>query len=259
MTTPRERADAILAEAGLQDAGGWGAGSDVLPVHAALRPIEAADAVPTVVVRLDATDPFADTDLAWFRLATAHGLFGEDGGFLVTLGHGGRFRVRLEEEWRLAEVLRNQPRCPEFMTLSPDGRTLIGVTAEEHEIWLTAVDDVPAHQERRALELAREESEEEREAAWDGLFSRLRISQRTRDRWALGLLSNASLPDGLHPGTRRTLHPRPASRGPLPRCRRPTPEQPGRGPPPRRPRPLGPLGGHPLPPPPGPRPGRAPP
>ncbi|KAB1977142.1 PE-PGRS family protein [Streptomyces triticiradicis] len=47
------------------------------------------------------------------------------------------------------------------------------------------------------MELAREESEEEREAAWDGLFGRLRIPQRTRDRWALGLLSNTALPDDL--------------------------------------------------------------
>ncbi|MGW7382858.1 hypothetical protein [Streptomyces sp. NPDC054794] len=151
---------------------------------------------PTAVVQLDATDPFADTDAEWFRLATAHGLFGEDGGFLVTLGHGGCFRVRLGKDWRLAEVLRNQPRCPEFMTLSSDGKTLIGVTTEEYEIWLIVVDDVPAYQEQRALRLAREESEKEREAAWDGLF-RLRISQQTWERWAVGLLSNASLPDDL--------------------------------------------------------------
>ncbi|WP_107065757.1 PE-PGRS family protein [Streptomyces aureus] len=197
MTTPREKADAILAEAGLEDAGGWGAGSGALPVRAALRPIAAGDAVPAAVVRLDAVAPFADTDTEWFRLATAHGLFGEDGGFLVTLGHGGWFRVRLGEDWRLAEVLRDQPRCPEFMTLSPDGKTLIGVTTEEYEIWLIVVVDLPAHQERRALALAREESEEEREAAWEGLFGRLRISRRTRERWAIGLLSNPSVPKDL--------------------------------------------------------------
>ncbi|WP_206344431.1 PE-PGRS family protein, partial [Streptomyces mesophilus] len=197
--TPRERADAILAEAGLEYAGGWGAGFNVLPTYAALRPIAAGSAVPTSEVSLNAADPFADTDAEWFRLATAHGLFGKDGGFLVTLGHGGWFRVRLGKEWRLAEVLRNQPRCPEFMTLSPDGRTLIGVTTEEYGIWLIVVADVPAHQEQRALRLAREESEEEREAAWEGLFSRLRIPPRTRELWATGLLVNPSLPDDLRP------------------------------------------------------------
>ncbi|MFV5996637.1 PE-PGRS family protein [Streptomyces sp. NPDC056231] len=197
VTTPRERADAILTKAGLEAAGGWGAHRNALPVRAALRPIAAGNAVPTSVVRLDAADPFADTDAEWFRLATAHGLFGEDGGFLVTLGCGDWFRVRLGQKWRLAEVLRNQPRCPEFMTLSPDGKTLIGVTTEEYEIWLIVVDDVPAYQEQRALKLAREESEEEREAAWDGLFSRLRIPQQTRERWTTGLLSNSALPDGL--------------------------------------------------------------
>ncbi|MFD3511530.1 PE-PGRS family protein [Streptomyces sp. NPDC058657] len=198
MSTPRERADALLAEAGLEYAGGWGGAADALPTWAALRPIVAGEAVPTSVVRLDSTDPLAATDAEWVRLATAHGLFGEeDGGFLVTLGDGGWFRVRLGEEWRLAEVLRNQPRCPEFMTLSPDGKTLIGVTTEEYEIWLIVVDDVPAYQEKRAVSLAREESEEEREAAWEGLFSRLRILPKTRAHWAVGLLSNPSLPDDL--------------------------------------------------------------
>ncbi|WP_327352265.1 PE-PGRS family protein [Streptomyces sp. NBC_01304] len=195
--TPRERADAILAEAGLEYAGGWGAGFNVLPTYAALRPIAAGDTVPTSVVRLDVAEPFADTDAEWFRLATAHGLFGEDGGFLVTLGDGGWFRVRLGEQWRLADVLRNQPRNPEFMTISPDGKRLIGVTTEEYEIWLIMVEDVPAYREQRALGLAREESEEEREAAWDGLFGRPRISPRTRERWEVGLPYNAALPDDL--------------------------------------------------------------
>ncbi|WP_233415211.1 PE-PGRS family protein [Streptomyces sp. N35] len=195
--TPRKKADAILAEAGLEYAGGWGAGFNVLPTYAALRPVAAGSAVPTSDVSLNAADPFADTDAEWFRLATAHGLFGKDGGFFVTLGHGGWFRVRLGEEWRLAEVLRNQPRCPEFMTLSPDGKTLIGVTTEEYGIWLIVVADIPAYQEQRALRLAREESEEERAAAWDGLFGRLRIPPRTRQLWATGLLHNPSLPDDL--------------------------------------------------------------
>ncbi|NEB77275.1 PE-PGRS family protein, partial [Streptomyces sp. SID14478] len=139
----------------------------------------------------------ADTDAQWFRLAGAHGLFDEDGGFLVTLGVGDWFRVRLGERWRLAEVLGNQPGCPEFMTLSPDGRTLIGVTTEEDEIWLIVVADVPAYQEQRARRLAREESEEDREAAWAGLFGTLRILPRTREQWAIGLLSHPALPDDL--------------------------------------------------------------
>ncbi|MEV3854874.1 PE-PGRS family protein [Streptomyces sp. NPDC050095] len=196
-TTPREKADATLVEAGLEDAGGWGAARGAAPTWAALRPIAAWDAAPTSAVRLDAADPCADTDAEWLRLATAHGLFGEDGGFLVTLGHGDWFRVRLGQEWRLAEVLRDRPRSPEFMTLSPDGKTLIGVTTEEYEIWLIVVDDLPAYQEQRALGLAREESGAEREAAWDGLFGRLRIAPQTRERWAAGLLSNPALPDDL--------------------------------------------------------------
>ncbi|MFI7011176.1 hypothetical protein [Streptomyces sp. NPDC050145] len=158
----------------------------------------AGDAVPTAVVRLDSADPLAATDAEWFRLATAHGLFDEeDGGFLVTLGDGGWFRVRLGQEWRLAEVLRSQPRCPEFLTLSSDGRTLLGVTTEEYEIWLIVIDDLPAHQERRARRLARAESDEERAAAWEGLFGRLRVLPATRERWATGLLSNPALPDDL--------------------------------------------------------------
>ncbi|MBC9713069.1 PE-PGRS family protein [Streptomyces sp. TRM66268-LWL] len=48
--------------------------------------------------------------------------------------------------------------------------------------------------------LAREESEEEQKAAWEGLFSRIRIPQSTRERWALGLLHNPSLPEDLRLG-----------------------------------------------------------
>ncbi|WP_415949029.1 PE-PGRS family protein [Streptomyces sp. KLOTTS4A1] len=197
MSTPLERAEALLAEAGLKDAGGWSAAEHALPTWAALRPIASATAEPAATVRLDDADPCAATDEEWFRLATAHGLFAEDGGFLVSLGDGHWFRVRLGERWRLAEVLPSEPGSPEFMTLSCDGRTLIGVTTQEYEVWLVVVDDVPAYQEQRAVRLAREESEEEREAAWEGLFGRLRIGPRTREQWALGLLYSPSVPEDL--------------------------------------------------------------
>ncbi|MZD03572.1 PE-PGRS family protein [Streptomyces sp. SID5785] len=54
--------------------------------------------------------------------------------------------------------------------------------------------------------MAREETEEERDAEWEKLFGRLRIPERTREQWALGLLSNPALPDALRPALMHRTH-----------------------------------------------------
>ena len=64
-----------------------------------------------------------------------------DGGFLISPAGPGAFAapwtaVRLTCEVRLAEHLTGNPGEPEFVTAAADGHAVLGVTTEEHGIWL---------------------------------------------------------------------------------------------------------------------------
>lgn len=77
-----------------------------------------------------------------------------------------------------------------------DGDTLLGVTAEEDEVWLSAVDHIRERQET-AARLAARESPRERAAAWASLLQGPGPSKKVRESWAHGLALNPATPDDL--------------------------------------------------------------
>lgn len=105
-------------------------------------------------------------------------------------------RVKLSSEWNLAGVLGQRPGQPEFLSLSTDGNTLIGVTTEEDEVWFIVLDRIGEWQEATARAAA-QETPEEREAAWGALFRGPGPSERLRQMWAHGLALNPATPDDL--------------------------------------------------------------
>jgi hypothetical protein len=150
-----------------------------------------------VAVRSDREDNAAEIDAQWHRLAVEHGIIGPDGEFLVAVD-GDWKRVRLADEWDLAGSLAEHPGRPEFLTLSVDGDALLGVTTKEHEVRLIAVGGV---RERREAEARREAAEtpEEREQAWEDLFTGPRPTDELLHGWADGLAFHSSAPkDVLH-------------------------------------------------------------
>ncbi|MFD9818818.1 PE-PGRS family protein [Streptomyces violascens] len=207
MTGGRDRLVELLQRAGLEVVGDWRI-EEVLPPRAAWRPVISGHTtptvvVPTVVVRGDLPDLVADLNAQWHRLATDNGIIGEDGAFLIDVADNrtgcaprGWARVRLTGEWDLAGVLGERPGQPEFLTLSTDGSTLLGVTTEEDEIWFVVLDRLHERQEATARAAARE-SPEERETAWAELFRGPGPSERLRELWAHGLALNPATPDGL--------------------------------------------------------------
>ncbi|QSY48834.1 MULTISPECIES: hypothetical protein [Streptomyces] len=193
-----ERAD-VLERAGLEPTGD-GRLEDVLPPWAAWRPVASWEAEPAVAVREDHPGLVAEVNARWHRLALELGVIGEDGEFLVDAAGTGRGprrwrRVRLAGTWDLAGVLGDRPGRPEFLTLSTDGETLLGVTSEEYEIWLVAVDRITRRQEE-AARAAAEETVEEREAAWRRLV-RGPVTAGLRRAWAEGLRWNPAAPEDV--------------------------------------------------------------
>ncbi|WP_024761071.1 hypothetical protein [Streptomyces exfoliatus] len=192
----RTRAEliALLDRAGLEIVGKWGE-ENVLTPAAAWRPVASYETVPTATVREDRPDLVPELNAQWHRLAHAHGIVDEKGEFLVHVGGDDTWvRVRLAPVWDLAGVLGDRPGQPEFVTLSVDGDALLGVTCEEYEVWLVAVDGLRERRERAAREAARE-TPEDREAAWDGLRNaRLRPTKPLWGTWVewLGLNDGAS-------------------------------------------------------------------
>ncbi|MGW6394727.1 PE-PGRS family protein [Streptomyces sp. NPDC055103] len=192
----RTRAElvALLDRAGVEVVGEWGPGNVLTPA-AAWRPVISYGTVPTAVVREDRPDLVSALNAEWHRLAHEHGVIDEKGEFLLHAGDDDCWaRVRLAPAWDLAGVLGDRPGRPEFVTLSVDGDALLGVTSEEYEVWLVAVDGVRARGEEAARAAARETAEE-REAAWEGLRnSRLRPTKRLWGEWVewLGFNDGAS-------------------------------------------------------------------
>ncbi|MFF4161530.1 PE-PGRS family protein [Streptomyces sp. NPDC001678] len=186
----------LLARAGLE------AAEEAKPVDAVPRPsaawrtVIAADARPTVAVRRDSPSLIAELNAQWHRLATERGVIGADGAFLVDVAGSRRgpaargwARVRLAARWDLAGVLGERPGQPEFVTLSADGDTLLGVTTEEYEVWLVAVDGL-GRRRLAAAEAAARETPQERDAAWASLFRGPGPVKRLAELWALGLSRN---------------------------------------------------------------------
>ncbi|MFC8717183.1 hypothetical protein [Kitasatospora sp. NPDC057198] len=113
-----------------------------LPTPGALWQRAAAfEATPTRTVPLDSPDPATATDRIWLQLARTTGLFAPNGTFLLNigargLGHLDWAPVRHHLGAHLAALLGDHPDQPEFIALSPDGRTALAVTTEEYDIWL---------------------------------------------------------------------------------------------------------------------------
>ncbi|MEU5985962.1 PE-PGRS family protein [Streptomyces sp. NPDC047434] len=213
---------------------------------AAWRPVAAYGTLPTEAVRTDRPDLVPALNAAWYRLARDHGVLDDTGEFLLHVeGEPTWTRVRLGPDPDLAGVLGDRPGRPEFVTLSVDGDTLLGVTTEEYEVWLVAVDGLGERREREARAAARE-TPEQREAAWESLrTSPLRPPKRVWGAWADWLGSNEGASDEalirlldlgavhfLHRDVSATVldaaiaHPDPSVRGSLAQRRRPlTPGQ----------------------------------
>ncbi|MGA5198209.1 PE-PGRS family protein [Streptomyces exfoliatus] len=193
----RTRAElvALLGRAGLEIAGRWGPENVLTPV-AAWRPVTSYETVPTAVVRDDRPDLVPALNAQWHRLAREHGILDAKGEFLVHVaGDDTWARVRLTPDWDLAGVLGDRPGRPEFVTLSVDGETLLGVTCEEYEVWLVAVGGLRERREE-AARAAAQETPEGREAAWASLTgARLRPTKRLWGEWVEGLGFNAGASD----------------------------------------------------------------
>ncbi|MET7757458.1 PE-PGRS family protein [Streptomyces sp. NPDC005389] len=211
MTGGRERLVDRLRQAGLDVVEGNRVEGVVRP-WAAWRPVVSAGTTPTVAVRMDAPDLVAELNRQWYRLAVERGVIGTDGTFLIHVagsvsGDTSRrwTRVRLTERWDLAGVLGERSGRPEFVTLSTDGDALIGVTSEEYDVWLVALD---RFEERREAEAraAGSETAEERAAAWERLFRGLKPSPRVRDEWAHGLAHNPATSEDLRAGLLGLTH-----------------------------------------------------
>jgi hypothetical protein len=90
----------------------------------------------------DRDDDYLDrADADWRRLADEHGLLADDGTFLISPPGPSVLRlpwvrVRLTAATRLAEHLHASPGRPEFVTAALDGHVVLGVTSEEHGVWL---------------------------------------------------------------------------------------------------------------------------
>ncbi|MCF3106671.1 hypothetical protein IPZ58_34655 [Streptomyces roseoverticillatus] len=203
----------LLADAGLEarepgetgESGDAGHTANTLRPPAAWRPVIAFDATPAVAVRLDRPDLVAEINAQWYRLATEHSVIGADGTFLINIAGGrtpasrGWTRVRLAAQWDLAGVLGDRPGQPEFVTLSADGDTLLGVTTEEYEVWLVAVDGFGRQREAEAQAAARE-TPQEREAAWASFFRGPGPTKALGEKWAAGLAHNPAAPEDVLQG-----------------------------------------------------------
>ncbi|WKU43347.1 PE-PGRS family protein [Streptomyces sp. VNUA116] len=194
----------LLADAGLEAGGSGDAGhaATALRPLAAWRPVIAFDAAPAAAVRRDSPDLVAELNAQWYRLATERGVIGADGAFLINVAEGrtpvsgGWTRVRLAAQWDLAGVLGERPGQPEFVTLSLDGEALLGVTTEEYDVRLVAVDGFGRRRAAAARAEARE-TPQEREAAWASFLRGPGPTKALGEQWAAGLARNPAAPEDV--------------------------------------------------------------
>jgi hypothetical protein len=142
----RER---LLREAGLSVLDGAWTGKVPNP-WAAWRLIIGGDVIPAARIT-DGEDHahLHEVESEWERIAESAALFGGGGEFLISVSGVGSVDapwalVRREPRMRLAHVLAPYPGEPEFVAMSVDGRSVCGVTTEEHDVWIVQA-DIPAH------------------------------------------------------------------------------------------------------------------
>ncbi|MFF1716778.1 PE-PGRS family protein [Streptomyces sp. NPDC058268] len=206
MTCGGDELAELLRRAGLEVVGD-GRGENVLPTQSAWRWTGSPEARTVVAVRAGRAGPSAEVDARWHRLAVELGIMGADGEFLIDVA--GKWkrcspqrwtRVRLTPDWSLAALLGDGAERPElatgFVTLSPSGGALLGVTTEGAEVRLVTVSGVRERQEAAAHAQARE-TPRERAAAWASLFRGEKHSDGVREAWAHGLALNPATPDDL--------------------------------------------------------------
>ncbi|TGN76560.1 PE-PGRS family protein [Streptomyces bauhiniae] len=190
MTDSHGELHELLHRAGLEKVGD-GRVSEALPSQAAWRPVIAASTEPTLAVPDDRPDLVAELNRQWHRLAVERGVIDGDGEFLIHVANHGCAcwtRVRLGEQWDLAGLLGPRPGQPEFVTMSPDGESVLGVTCEEYEVWFVAVAPFGDWLEAWARGLAVERPD----AGWDTVLRRKTGSARLRGAWREGLGANPS-------------------------------------------------------------------
>ena len=120
--------------------------SEGLGVWPAWQHIISGNVVPTATVRSDGPNVAAEVDARWRELAVQHSVIDDRGEFLVSVaGAGARelrwAKVRMTARAELARNLTDQPSSvhhphPEFVTTDVLGRTVLGVTTEEYDVWL---------------------------------------------------------------------------------------------------------------------------
>ncbi|MER5475668.1 PE-PGRS family protein [Streptomyces sp. NPDC002734] len=101
-----------------------------------------------------------------------------------------RVRVRAGSGVALAGVLGD------FVTLSPDGRTLVGAVTRDGVTRLTLVDDVPARRRAAAEAEAAPQSAQEQAGVWEALLA-TPAGRLPLDDWAGSLAYQQDTPDSL--------------------------------------------------------------
>jgi hypothetical protein len=119
--------------------------SEGLGVWSAWQRVIGGNVVPTATVRADGPSVAAEVDARWRELAVQYSVVDDRGEFLVSVaGVGARelrwAKVRMTARAELARNLTDQPSSvhphPEFVTADVLGRTVLGVTTEEYDVWL---------------------------------------------------------------------------------------------------------------------------
>jgi hypothetical protein len=132
----------VLAQAGLEV---LGTSSGPISTETAWKRVIRGGLEPTVNVPADLPDELAVVEAEWRRLATEHGVLGEDETFLIGVpgpgAHGPWNVVRLTPDASLAENLGNKPGTPDFVTAARDAPVVLGVTTEENGTWLIVETD----------------------------------------------------------------------------------------------------------------------
>lgn len=101
------------------------------------------DVTPTVTVDANAVDLAVQVDHHWNELAALYSVVDAAGDFLISVSGPGAWelgwaRVRTSGRAELAQHLAGHLRSaePEFVTADVNGRVVLGVTAEEYDVWL---------------------------------------------------------------------------------------------------------------------------
>ena len=114
----------------------------------AWKRIIGGNVVPTATVKLDGPDVAGKVNERWRELARRYSVIDDRGEFLISVaGLGARelgwAKVRMTARVDLARSLTDQTSSihphPEFVTADVRGRTGLGVTTEEYDVWLILV------------------------------------------------------------------------------------------------------------------------